>query len=84
MNIAAILTLNVNEDMLQMWPVYNNTGSKKYNSKMSITSADHMIRSDVWHQTETLIPFRRFNDLRKVKNQLLYLVCYIIWNYMNK
>ena len=44
MNIAAILTLNVNEDMLQMWPLYNNTGSKKYNSKMSITSADQIRR----------------------------------------
>ena len=44
MNITAILTLNVNEDMLQMWPLYNNTGSKKYNSKMSITSADQIRR----------------------------------------
>ena len=61
MNLAAILTLNVNEDMLQMWPLYDDTGSKKYNSKNSIISADQIIRLT----SNRNIPFRRFNDLRK-------------------
>ena len=43
-----------------------------------------MIRSDVWPQIETFISGVLMVCENKQGNQLLYLVRYIIWNYMNK
>ena len=43
-----------------------------------------MIRSDVWPQIETFISGVLMVCENKQGNQLLYLMCYIIWNSMNK
>ena len=80
MNIAAILTLNVNKDMLQMWPLYNNTG----NNTIQRFRSPELIRSDVWPQTETFLSGVLMIYENKKGNHLLYLVCYITWNYMSK
>ena len=78
MNIAAILTLNVNEDMLQMWPLYNNKGSKKSNSKNSFTSVDQI--ADRRLTSNRNIPFLS-GVLMIYENKQGNLVCYKLYEH---